>query len=76
MTMPGGGTFPIKPGQLTDDTELALHCLEALQSYDPNKELHEQVNPLLCAIATDYIGWLNSNPFDIGITCKTGFSLL
>lgn len=39
MEMPGGGTFPIKPGQLTDDTEMALHCLKAIQSYDPSQKL-------------------------------------
>lgn len=51
MSMPGGGTFPIKSGQITDDTELAIHCLQALQIYDQSKPLQDQVNPLLSAIA-------------------------
>ena len=76
MGMPGGGTFPIKPGQITDDTELAIHCLQALQSYDPTKPLQDQVNYILSCIGVQYIRWLNSVPFDCGITCRTGFSLL
>ena len=34
MTMPGGGTFDTVAGQVTDDSEMALHLLEALKAYD------------------------------------------
>lgn len=34
MKMPGGGTFTTSPGQVTDDSEMALHMLEALKAYD------------------------------------------
>lgn len=35
MQMPGKGTFNVKPGQFTDDSELAAHMLEALCKFDP-----------------------------------------
>jgi hypothetical protein len=37
MKMPGKGTFLIKSGQFTDDSELASHLLQGLEKYDPNK---------------------------------------
>jgi ADP-ribosylglycohydrolase len=39
MGMPGKGTFAILPGQVTDDSELALHMGYGLISYDPEKRL-------------------------------------
>ena len=33
MFMHGGGTFQIKAGQLTDDSEMALHMLAGLCNY-------------------------------------------
>lgn len=30
MEMPGGGIFKLQPGQLTDDSEMALHMLAGL----------------------------------------------
>jgi len=35
MKMPGGGTFGTAPGQVTDDSEMALHLGTGLNSYDP-----------------------------------------
>ena len=34
--MCGGGTFPTYPGQVTDDSEMALHLLKAILSFDPD----------------------------------------
>jgi ADP-ribosylglycohydrolase len=34
MTMPGEGTFRTDPGQLTDDSELALELAYGLLEYD------------------------------------------
>ena len=34
MTMPGGGTFNLRVGQYTDDSELAFHLLTALNTFD------------------------------------------
>lgn len=38
MEMRGKGTFSVKPGQFTDDSELASHLLEGLLTYDPKKQ--------------------------------------
>lgn len=39
--MEGGGTFGpnMKPGQYTDDTELAFHLLSGLNTFDENLPL-------------------------------------
>lgn len=39
MGMPGGGPFFLRPGQITDDSEMALHMLSALLEYDPDLSL-------------------------------------
>ena len=63
MTMPGGGPFALNPGQITDDSELAMCQMQALLesaeevkngSFDANK------------IAHWYRKWVGSGPFDIG----------
>ena len=51
MSMPGGGTFPIKPGQVTDDSEMAMHLIKALVEYSPSKPMNDQAMPLLCRIS-------------------------
>lgn len=65
MTMPGGGCFNVAPGQITDDSELALclaHGLIAAPEFDPEQ------------IARSYVWWYDSHPFDIGNTTVTAFS--
>jgi ADP-ribosyl-[dinitrogen reductase] hydrolase len=60
----GKGPFDLIAGQVTDDTELALtlfHNLIDNGIYDNN------------SIATNYIKWCHSNPFDIGITTRNAF---
>lgn len=42
MHMPGKGTFNVKPGQFTDDSEMAAHMLEALSSFNPKNPLKDQ----------------------------------
>lgn len=76
MTMPGGGVFDLLPGQLTDDSELASHLLRGLSTLDPEAPFPAQHFSLLRAIASEYATWLDSNPFDIGITCKKGITHL
>lgn len=51
MQMPGGGTFGTAPGQLTDDSELALHLGMGLNAYDSQRTLKEQHSSLLKKIA-------------------------
>jgi ADP-ribosyl-[dinitrogen reductase] hydrolase len=58
LNMPGGGVFGLAPGQITDDGELTLCLLRALAErggvYDPH------------LVASYYIEWADSRPFDIG----------
>ena len=64
LTMPGGGPFNVSPGQVTDDSELALSLARGI------------VDGLICGrqdsihemIARRYGGWLASHPFDKGRT--------
>jgi hypothetical protein len=73
MKMPGGGNaFPfLRPGMLTDDSELASHLLKGLLDYDPKKTLQSQYKDLLVAIANQYNDWFISPPFDIGHTTRS-----
>lgn len=59
----GGGWLSLKPGSVTDDTEMTLALGQALidtQGWD------------LKAVADQFLLWLNSNPTDIGDTCLRG----
>ena len=59
----GGGWLRLKPGQVTDDTQmsLALGCaiLEA-GGFD------------LATVAEHFLAWLKSRPIDVGNTCRRG----
>ncbi|KAH7306406.1 hypothetical protein KP509_22G009900 [Ceratopteris richardii] len=68
MHMPGGGALRVGPGQITDDSELAISLSRALSFKDPRLGLPVD------AIARSYAEWLQSNPFDVGGTCYTAFS--
>jgi len=60
----GQGPFNVVPGQVTDDTELALALARSLVrkgTFD------------IYDIAQSYVTWFNSPPFDIGATTSTAF---
>jgi ADP-ribosyl-[dinitrogen reductase] hydrolase len=60
----GGGPFSVKPGQVTDDTELALALARSLVergTYDPDH------------VAGAYVAWYESGPFDVGGTTAMAF---
>lgn len=61
--MTGGGWLKLKPGQVTDDTEMAL-CLGRawLQAGGWDARM----------TAEHFAGWLKSNPIDVGNTCRRG----
>jgi|JI6StandDraft_1071083.scaffolds.fasta_scaffold20399_6 ADP-ribosyl-[dinitrogen reductase] hydrolase len=73
MLMPGFGTHGTDPGQLTDDSELALELGEALLTFDPWLPLEKQLDPIVKQAAINYVRWLDSRPFDIGNTCRAAF---
>jgi len=61
--MVGGGWLRLKPGQVTDDTDMALCIARALSAtgrWD------------LAAIAGNFAGWLRGKPLDVGDTCRRG----
>lgn len=68
--------FKLHKGQFTDDSELAYHLLKALTSLDFNQPLANQTEGIVMRIATEYMEWGKSNPFDIGITCRKGIDVL
>lgn len=62
-TMIGGGWLKLKPGQVTDDTEMCLILGRSLLA-------SEVWNP--ATAADGYVAWLKSRPIDIGNTCRRG----
>lgn len=59
----GGGWLRLKPGQVTDDTEMALCIARAIignQCWSPE------------AVARNFAAWLKSRPVDCGDTCRKG----
>jgi ADP-ribosyl-[dinitrogen reductase] hydrolase len=59
----GGGWLRLKPGQVTDDTEMALCIARAI--------VRNQAWSLE-AIADNFAIWLKSRPVDCGDTCRKG----
>jgi ADP-ribosyl-[dinitrogen reductase] hydrolase len=59
----GKGWLYLKPGQVTDDTEMSVWIGRAIRNA---KGWH------LSAIADAFAGWLKSRPVDIGSTCARG----
>jgi ADP-ribosylglycohydrolase len=66
LTMPGGGTWGVAPGQVTDDGELTMSLLNAL--------VESPANPR--AAAAHYGRWVASDPFDIGVTTRRSLGCL
>ncbi|MBE0597374.1 MAG: ADP-ribosyl-[dinitrogen reductase] hydrolase [Desulfuromonadales bacterium] len=59
----GGGWLHLKPGRVTDDTEMSLcvaRALAAAEGWD------------LPAIADQFVAWMRGKPIDIGSTCRKG----
>jgi ADP-ribosyl-[dinitrogen reductase] hydrolase len=59
----GGGWLRLKPGQVTDDTEMAL-CI--------GRAIIKNQNWSLEAVADNFAAWLKSRPVDCGDTCRKG----
>ena len=61
--MIGGGWLGLAAGQVTDDTQMALALGQAIID-----------NPVwnLTAVADNFVAWLESDPPDIGNTCRRG----
>ncbi len=59
----GGGWLHLKPGRVTDDTEMSLCIARAMR---------ETGGWDLTAIAERFADWMRSRPVDIGATCARG----
>ncbi|MCY3415018.1 MAG: ADP-ribosylglycohydrolase family protein [Candidatus Heimdallarchaeota archaeon] len=64
MKMPGGGILRIGPGQITDDSELAMCLLHGLRNEFPKYGFPAE------RIAEYYHSWYLSPPFDMGNTTR------
>ena len=75
MQMPGGGPFKLAPGQITDDSELAMMMMHGLLDQEMPRELEageERKNILVMDNIAKYNReWMKSRPFDIGQTTFT-----
>ena len=67
MSMPGGGSLCVGPGQITDDGELTLTLWRSLNSFESSN-----ISPIL-TIMKGYKDWYESCPFDMGRTCSLAF---
>jgi ADP-ribosyl-[dinitrogen reductase] hydrolase len=59
----GGGWLRLKPGQVTDDTDMSLCIARAIVSAGGWS---------LQGIAGNFAAWLKSKPVDVGDTCRRG----
>lgn len=59
----GGGWLYLKPGHVTDDTEMSLALGRALLTTGTWE---------LSRIADNFLAWMKSKPVDIGSTCRRG----
>lgn len=64
----GGGQFGWKPGEPTDDTQLALILAEVLVGASARLDLNEH--------CTRLVAWLNSKPRDVGNLTRTSIENL
>lgn len=70
LGMPGGGTWRIAPGQITDDGELTMSLLRALA------DARQDGSPVTERAASWYARWVASHPFDIGATTAASLGCL
>jgi ADP-ribosyl-[dinitrogen reductase] hydrolase len=67
MSMPGGGQLNVGPGQITDDSELALALAHALLHADVDASDADEFPAQ--HVSQAYNEWFQSHPFDCGMTC-------
>jgi len=61
----GGGWLSLEAGQITDDTQMSLAVGQAIID-------HQGWN--IQAVADNFVAWLESDPPDIGNTCRRGIT--
>ena len=68
MTMPGGGPWELRVGQITDDSELAMCLMRALLAGRGKLDMFHH--------ALYYGKWMEFGPFDIGNTTRNALGPL
>lgn len=62
----GGGWLNLKPGEVTDDTQMSMCVMDALMEHPYNLERFEK------ACANNFVKWFESGPKDVGSQCAKG----
>lgn len=62
----GGGWLRLKPGEVTDDTQMTMCVMDALMRYPDNQAKFER----LCA--DNFVQWFKLGPKDVGNQCARG----
>ena len=62
----GGGWLNLKPGQITDDTQMTLCVMDAIMAAD------ESTYEFRSECTKNFIEWYESNPPDVGNQCAMG----
>lgn len=70
--MVGGGWLNLKPGETTDDTAMTLCVAEGIAAAETAaKDGSASDDELTHQIGERFIGWLRSDPPDVGATCRS-----
>lgn len=59
----GGGWLDLKPGEITDDTQMTMCIMDAIMSKP------EDTDQFIALCEKNFIKWVNSRPKDIGAQC-------
>lgn len=72
MSLQGGGPYSLGPGQITDDTELAIALSDGMLR---GAKASTRVTFPVDTVAQEYIKWLQSSPYDVSFTCRSAFGI-
>lgn len=64
----GGGWLNLKPGEVTDDTEMTQCVIDALVNHKHNESFKNKV-------ANNFLKWYSSNPKDVGRQCAKAINI-
>lgn len=62
----GGGWLNLEPGEVTDDTQMMMCVMDAVMMYPDDVAMFQE------KCADNFVSWLDTNPKDVGNTCREG----
>lgn len=73
----GGGWLNVKPGAVTDDTQMSMCVARAILSSTETAGTITRVNKnrFLACCRANFLGWYSSDPIDVGNQCRRVLSL-